>query len=394
MADLAAFRRDVRGWLERSFPAELRGHGRGFGSAFEGGTKEPITPEQRRWFDACYERGFTVPSWPKAYGGAELSHDEHRALRAEMAAVGAPPPLSGMGVSMIGPTLLEYGTPAQKAEHLPKVASGGVRWCQGYSEPGAGSDLASLKTRAEDRGDYYLVNGSKIWTTFADKADWMFCLVRTDPSAPKHEGISFVLFSMDQPGVSVRPIELIAGNSDFCQCFFDNVKALKSNLIGQENRGWTIGKRLLQHERSSISGPGGGIRTGGSLPQLAKRYVGEADGKIADPATRDEVGAIEMDARAFALTLRRAAEENGAGRTETFATSIFKYYSTELDARRAEANVRFMGTHGVGWAGDGFTPQELQTTRTWLFGKALTIAGGSSEVQLNIVAKRVLGLPD
>jgi alkylation response protein AidB-like acyl-CoA dehydrogenase len=269
-----------------------------------------------------------------------------------------------------------------------------VRWCQGYSEPGAGSDLASLKTRAEDRGDHYVINGSKIWTTLADKADWIFCLVRTDPNAPKHDGISFVLFSMDQPGVTVRPIHLIAGNSDFCECFFDNVTAQKANLIGRENGGWTIAKRLLQYERASISGPGGGIRTAGQLPVLAKHYTGDVDGRIADPPTRAAVANIEMDARAFALTLRRASEENRAGNTETFATSMFKYYSTELDARRAEATVRFMGTRGVGWAGPVFDEGELQTTRLWLFGKALTIAGGSSEVQLNIIAKRVLGLPD
>jgi alkylation response protein AidB-like acyl-CoA dehydrogenase len=222
----------------------------------------------------------------------------------------------------------------------------------------------------------------------------MFCLVRTNPKAAKHEGISFVLFPMGQVGVTVKPIHLIAGNSDFCECFFDNVTAHKTNLIGQENRGWSIGKRLLQYERASISGPGGGVRTGGSLPLLAKRYAGDHDGKIADPATRTAVAGIEMDAQAYALTLRRASEDNRAGRTETFATSMFKYYSTELDARRAETTVRLMGTHGVGWEGAAFTDQELQTTRLWLFGKALTIAGGSSEVQLNIIAKRVLGLPD
>ena len=390
MADLSAFRREARSWLEQQCPAALRGRA----VSYEGGAKEPIGAEQRAWFDACRERGWTVPSWPKIYGGAGLDAEQHRALRAEMAAIGAPAPLTGMGVSMIGPTLLELGTLQQKTEHLPKIANGQVRWCQGYSEPGAGSDLAALKTRAEDHGDCNVINGSKIWTTLADKADWMFCLVRTDPSAPKHEGISFVLFSMDQPGVTVKPIHLIAGNSDFCECFFDNVKASKANLIGQENRGWTIGKRLLQHERASISGPGGGVRTRGSLPELAKRYTGVRDGRIGDPATRDEVASIEMDARAFALTLRRATEENSVGRTETFATSMFKYYSTELDTRRAEANIRFMGTQGVGWEGPAFSSDELHTTRLWLFGKALTIAGGSSEVQLNVVAKRVLGLPD
>jgi len=299
-----------------------------------------------------------------------------------------------MGVTMIGPTILEFGTDSQKLQHLKRIASGEVRWCQGYSEPGAGSDLASLATRAEDRGDYYVVNGSKIWTSGADQADWIFCLVRTDPDAPKHDGISFLLFPMNQPGVTVRPIRLIAGSSDFCQCFFDNARAAKSDLIGQQNRGWTVAKRLLQHERSSISGPGGGFGPSIPLPENAKRYVGARKDRIADSATRSEVTAIDIDQRAFALTQRRAIEENSSGRTETFATSMFKYYSSELLRRRMEATIRFMGVRGAGWEGRGFSADELDTTRMWLFGKAMTIAGGSSEVQLNIIAKRVLGLPD
>jgi alkylation response protein AidB-like acyl-CoA dehydrogenase len=392
MTDIDTFRAEIRNWIGEACPENIRGKG----ISFEGGAKEPVDPDMRRWVDACFERGFTVPSWPKEYGGAALDPERQQVLGEEMAAIRAPAPIVGMGVTMIGPTLLEYGTDAQKAEHLPKIANGEVHWCQGYSEPGAGSDLASLSTRAEDKGDYYLINGSKIWTSGADQADWMFCLVRTDPGAPKHEGISFVLFSMDDPGVSIKPIVLIAGFSPFCQCFFDDVKADKSNLVGQENRGWTIGKRLLQHERSSISRPGGGgvPGMGGSLPDRAKRYTGEVGGQIADPAIREEVTGIDMDDRAFRLTLRRAAEENADGRTQTFATSIFKYFSSELGARRMEASLRFMGTQAAGWSGDAFSGDELQTTRMWLFGKAMTIAGGSSEVQLNIIAKRVLGLPD
>ncbi|MCZ6887412.1 MAG: acyl-CoA dehydrogenase family protein, partial [Gammaproteobacteria bacterium] len=241
-----------------------------------------------------------------------MSSTEHRALRQEFARAGAPTPLQGMGVTMIGPTLLEHGNDEQKARHLSKIASGEVRWCQGYSEPNAGSDLASLQTRAVDQGDYYVVNGSKIWTSGADSADWIFCLGRTDSDAPKHEGISFVLFSMDDPGVTVKPIVLIAGNSPFCQCFFDDVKVPKTDLIGQENRGWTIAKRLLQHERSSISGFSGqrGTDRAATLPNMAKTYVGEAHGEVADAETRRAVTRIEMDARAFALTRRRAQEEN------------------------------------------------------------------------------------
>ena len=317
---LEEFREEVRVWLAGNCPGSLKRQG----LEFEGdGLGRPAGDDVTRWFDACYERGWTVPGWPREYGGAALNGEERQILREEMNAAQAPAPLLGMGVTMIGPTLLEYGTDAQKAEHLPRIANGEVRWCQGYSEPGAGSDLASLQTRAEDHGDYYLINGSKIWTSGADQADWMFCLVRTDPKAPKHEGISFVLFPMDAPGVTVKPIVLIAGSSPFCECFFDDVKALKSNLVGQENRGWTIAKRLLQHERSSISSPGGIGGGRESLAELALRYSQTADGTIADSDLRREVAAINMDARAFGLTQRRAAEENHSGGTPTFVTSMF-----------------------------------------------------------------------
>ena len=308
----------------------------------------------------------------------------------------APIPLSGMGVTMIGPTLLEHGTDDQKARHLSNIANGKVRWCQGYSEPNAGSDLASLQTRAVDQGDYYLVNGSKIWTSGANFADWIFCLVRTNTEVPKHEGISFVLFSMDDPGVSVKPIILIAGNSPFCQCFFDDVKVSKTDLIGVENRGWTVAKRLLQHERSMISGMGslGGGGRSMTLAETALSFYGKIGSKIADAPGREAVSKINMDRQAFSQTQRRAGEENTSGSTPTFATSMFKYYATELDTRRMEALMSMRGSAGIGWEGTEFDGNAITDTRSWLFGKAGTIAGGSSEVQLNIIAKRVLGLPD
>jgi len=386
---LDGFRDEARRWLEDNCPEGLRGTREAVSG---GGRKLPINdPDARRYFDAMYERGWTVPHWPREYGGAGLSAAEHHALRQAMADAGAPSPLAGMGTTMIGPTLLEYGTKEQKARHLPKIASGEIRWCQGYSEPGAGSDLASLKTRAEDHGDFFLVNGSKIWTSGAQYADWIFCLVRTNPDVPKHEGISFVLFSMDQPGVTVKPIRLISGASPFCECFFDDARALKEDLVGQLNRGWTVAKRLLQHERSSISGAMPQTR---SVPEVACQYLGEADGRIADPTLRGQVIDHERDALAFALTQKRAREENTDGSTQTFATSIFKLYRSELTKRRTELIITMMGSRGVGWEGDAFTEDEKQETRFWLARKAGTIAGGSSEVQRNIIAKRVLGLPD
>ncbi len=383
------FREEAADWLREHCPASLIGLREAVSG---GGSRQPIKdPDRRRYFDAMVERGWTVPHWPVEYGGAGLEPETHQALRQAMAEVGAPQPLAGMGTTMIGPTLLEHGTAEQKERHLSKIATGEMRWCQGYSEPGAGSDLASLKTRAEDAGDHFVINGSKIWTSGANFADWIFCLVRTDFDAPKHEGISFVLFSMDQPGVTVRPIRLISGASPFCECFFDNAIASKEDLVGRLNRGWTIAKRLLQHERSSISGATPQTR---SVPEVASRYLGVAAGRISDPSLRTEVTRHEMDARAFALTQKRAREENRDGSTQTFATSIFKLYRSELTKRRTELIVSMMGTRGVGWEGSPFGPEELEETRFWLGRKAGTIAGGSSEVQLNIIAKRVLGLPD
>ena len=393
MNDLSEFRADTKAWLHENLPESLIAGG----EEYSGGSRETVqNPDTLRWFESCYEQGWTVPTWPREFGGAALESVQAKVLQQEMAMARAPIPLSGMGVTMIGPTLLEHGTDDQRARHLSNIANGKVRWCQGYSEPNAGSDLASLQTRAVDQGDYYLVNGSKIWTSGANFADWIFCLVRTNTEVPKHEGISFVLFSMDDPGVSVKPIILIAGNSPFCQCFFDDVKVSKTDLIGVENRGWTVAKRLLQHERSMISGMGslGGGGRSMTLAETALSFYGKTGSKIADAPGREAVSKINMDRQAFSLTQRRAVEENTSGSTPTFATSMFKYYATELDTRRMEALMSMRGSAGIGWEGTEFDGNAITDTRSRLFGKAGTIAGGSSEVQLNIIAKRVLGLPD
>ena len=339
-----------------------------------------------------------MPTWPEEYGGAGLDKADYLVLLEEMRALEIRAPVAGMGTAMIGPTLLEHGTEEQKARHLPRIARGEVWWCQGYSEPSSGSDLASLRTRAEDRGDHFVVNGQKIWTSGAYNADWIFCLVRTDPDVPKHDGISFLLFSMNQPGVSVRPIRLISGNSPFCETFFDNAIAEKSDLVGGLNKGWTVAKRLLQHERSGISmlASGQNRETGAEPQDLARRYAaegGNGDGRVGPPELREAIAAHGIDADAFRLTQRRTVEES-AGSTPGAATSIFKYYGANLRKQRAELQVALMGTQGIGWEGEGFAGTELAATRNWLGGKAGSIAGGSNEVQLNIIAKRVLGLPD
>jgi alkylation response protein AidB-like acyl-CoA dehydrogenase len=349
------------------------------------------------WLERCAEKGFTAPTWPTEYGGGGLSDAEARILYEEMGAINARTPLVGMGMTMIGPTLLEYGNDAQKAEHLPKIIRGEVQWCQGYSEPNAGSDLAALNSRAEDNGDHFVINGQKIWTSGAATADWMFALVRTDFDAPKHEGISFVLLTMDQPGVTVKPIRLISGSSPFCETFFDNAIASKDNLVSDLNKGWTVGKRLLQFERSGIGGLSGGARpaqTGASLADIAKRYIGEENGRIGDAAVREKVTTLNMNRAAFRLTALRANAENKSG-TPGAATSIFKLFGAALQQDGAELKRELMGFSGLG-ADDanGFSESELTATEEWLHTKATTIYGGSNEIQANIIAKRVLGLPE
>ena len=393
MAELREFRQNVVGWLNENCPDGARGPGQ----QANGSTKITLESDVALWLERCAEKGFTAPTWPTEYGGGGLSDAEAKILYEEMGAINARTPLVGMGMSMIGPTLLEYGNDAQKAEHLPKIIRGEVQWCQGYSEPNAGSDLAALSSRAEDHGDHYVINGQKIWTSGAATADWMFALVRTDFDAPKHEGISFVLLTMDQPGVTVKPIRLISGSSPFCETFFDNAIASKDNLIGDLNKGWTVGKRLLQFERSGIGGLSGGARpaqTGPSLADIAKQYIGENDGRISDPAIREQVTALNMNRAAFRLTALRANAENKSG-TPGAATSIFKFCGAALQQDGAELKRELMGFSGLG-ADDamGFSESELTATEEWLHTKATTIYGGSNEIQANIIAKRVLGLPE
>ena len=386
-SDLAAFRAEARDWIAANFPAALKGR-----SAPDG---RELSPEQDAWRKAMGDKGWGVPTWPTQYGGGGLGRAEARVIQEELVAAGAYNPIGGMGVMMFGPTLLEYGTEAQKQEHIPPICRGEIAWCQGFSEPGAGSDLASLQTKAEDKGDHFVINGQKIWTSGAQWADWCFCLVRTDTSK-KHEGISFVLFTMHQPGVEVRPIPLIAGSSPFCETFFTDAIALKKDLVGPLNGGWTIAKRLLQHERSGLTGAGGGLGSGGrSLETLAKEYVGvDEQGRIADQDLRMRLATNAMNMRAFQQTAVRAMMEAKGNSGPSSATSIMKNAGTQLIQERQEMTLEIMGHQGLGWEGGDFTAEELGAVRGWLFGKAFTIFGGSQEVQSNIVSKRILGLPD
>jgi alkylation response protein AidB-like acyl-CoA dehydrogenase len=393
--DLDAFRAQARDWLEANFPAGLRKDPSAQTAAMMGETPNATA---RLWARRMGEKGWGTPTWPQAYGAGGLSRAEARVLSEEMTAIGARNPIGGMGVMMLGPTLLEYGTDAQKQRHIPPIVRGEIRWCQGYSEPGSGSDLASLQTRCEDMGDHWLINGQKIWTSGANLADWCFCLVRTD-TTKKHEGISFILIDMRSPGVEARPIRLINGASPFCETFFTDVTVPKENMVGPLGGGWTIAKRLLQFERENISASlGGGSPALGQtagVDVLAKRYVGPADdGRLCDADLRARLATHQVEARAFQLTTRRAAVEARTNQGPSAATSIMKYAGAKIAQERTELAVEILDARGLGWEGDGFDPSELAATRAWLRSKGNSIEGGASEINLNVVSKRVLGLPD
>jgi alkylation response protein AidB-like acyl-CoA dehydrogenase len=400
--DLEAFRADASAWLESNYPADLRHPDRTGspeavwgGRAFAGSVDDP----HFAWVRKLGARGWTTPMWPKQYGGGGLSAAEADVLEQEMTRGGYRKALLSMGIWMLGPVLMEYGTEAQKLEHIPKIVRGEIRWCQGYSEPGAGSDLASLSTRCEDMGDHWLINGQKVWTSYANKADWCFCLVRTDTSK-KHEGISFVLIDLASLGVAIRPIRLISDENSFCETFFNDVKIPKTNLVGRVNGGWEIAKRLLQYERQNVSGGFGedaGVAGGvtGDLAHIAKAYVGvDATGAVDDADLRSRITKNKMDFKSFYLTLARDAAESRAGNGPSATASITKYAAANFAQERGELMVEVLGHQGLGWGGEGFAPDEIIATRGWLRSKGNSIEGGTSEVNLNVLAKRVLGLPD
>ncbi|PAU88175.1 acyl-CoA dehydrogenase [Pseudomonas sp. WN033] len=391
MTDLDVFRQQTRAWLEDNCPQSMRAPVTSDADACWGGRNFQFQSEdQKLWLERMAARGWTAPDWPREYGGGGLSRAETKVLQEEMARIRARSPLSSFGVWMIGPAILKFGSEALKRQHLPSIVRGEIRWCQGYSEPGAGSDLAGLQTRAEDHGDHFIVNGQKIWTSYADKADWMFCLVRTNTEAKKQLGISLVLFDMTTPGVSTRPIKLISGSSPFCETFLDNVRVDKDQVVGEINAGWTIAKYLLTHEREMIGGMGRTAAGQKTLPQVAVEAIGLEDGKLADGYLRSDISRWDIDAAAFALTSERVLDEAKAGQGVGAASAMLKYYGTELNKRRQELNIALHGSQAMVWEGEA--SNEGAMPRTWLRSKGNSIEGGTSEIQLNVIARNILGL--
>lgn len=394
MANLDDFREETRDWLETNCPEDARAPG----PVPWGSTKIKLDDASKQWLERMASRGWTVPSWPKEYGGAALSPDQYKILIDELKRINARPPLTGRGVNYIGPTLLELGSDDQRERWLPGISRGEGGWAMGYSEPGAGSDLASLSMRAVRRGDHYVINGRKIWTSDAMQADYIFVLARTAPDEPKHQGISLILVDMQQEEVQVRPIRLISGASPFNETLFEDAIANASDVVGGVNNGWTVGKRLLQFERSThaginTSGSQGGRSQASTMPEQIRLHTKVVGGRIDDPGIRTRLIRYEQNDLAQRLTQQRVIEETRA-HAPGFASSAVKLTGALHTQDGDELLLDASGTHGLDWGATGSSIKASEITKAWLRQKALTIAGGTKEIQLNIIAKRVLGLPD
>ncbi len=384
MSDLDAFRSEMRGWIEENCPPEMRKPARGDDDVCWGGRHFQFQNDaQKAWMDRCAAKGLTVPDWPTEYGGAGLSPAEAKIFRQLLAELGCRSPLNSFGIWMLGPALLHFGSEEQKRHYLPQIARGEIRWCQGYSEPGSGSDLVSLQTFGEDKGDHWLVNGQKVWTSYADKADWIFCLVRTD-KADKYRGISFLLFDMESAGVSTKPIKLISGSSPFCETFFDNVAVPKAQIVGELNRGWDVAKFLLGHEREMISGMGG---DGGT----ASLGAGFKDMLRDEPVLRAQMALFDVESLSFHAHSERFMDEWKTGKAHPAYSNLMKYIGTELNKKRHELVMAAGGSDSLEW--DSERSNGGKRPRDWLRTKGNSIEGGTSEVMLNVVAKRILDMP-
>jgi len=402
MSDIDKFRQEVKEWLEANCPPEMRTPTPEGGIVWVGSKIQFDSEPQRLWYERMRDKRWFAPTWPVEYGGGGLSKDEGRVLEREMSRMKCRLPMVNLGIWMIGPIILEFGTEEQKRQHIPKMCSGEASWCQGFSEPNAGSDLASLKMRAESDGNDFVITGSKIWTSYAQKSDWMYCLIRTDndPAKNKQQGITLVLLDMHSPGISVKPIELLSGKSNFCQVFFDEVRVPKKNVIGAINGGWPITKKLLQYERGAMSKLNESSVKGRDLTSLAQEYLPQVADPVQRAALRDRIAGIIIDEKAALFTMQRVGEEAKAGGDVGTITSIFKYAAGEEGRQKYEALVALMGHRALGWdlgygaeAEQEFDQDELMVAKQWLLSWTYCIAGGTSEIQLNVIAKRILGLP-
>ena len=381
----AAFRSEVRSFIKANLPSGLGG----LGEEEELSRGDAI----KEWRKRLAGQGWIAPHWPKEYGGAGMSPTEQFIFNEEMANSRAPA-VGGMGVQMIGPTLILYGTDEQKAEHLPKITSGEVQWCQGYSEPGSGSDLASLQTRAVRDGDDYVINGQKIWSSGAHRADWMFMLTRTDPEAPKHRGISMLLMDMKSPGITIQPLVDMSSRHYFNQEYFDNVRVPVKNRVGEENRGWYVGATLLDFERSGI-GASIGLRhqVNDILAFVAEASKGGQVPVQLTPALKAELAERAIEADIAKLISYRLISIQKRGQVPNYEASMNKNFRSETSQRLANTAMKVIGLYGNVYDSGPLAAMKGRIARTYLTSVSATIAAGTSEINRNVIATRGLGLP-
>ncbi|KPK16002.1 MAG: hypothetical protein AMJ62_07395 [Myxococcales bacterium SG8_38] len=380
-----AFRHEVRSWIESAMPEDIRRKARGAGH---------FTPEDSLvWHKILHEKGWAAPHWPKEHGGTGWDAARRFIFTEEMELSGAPQ-LSVFGLSMVGPLIISFGTEEQKKRFLPKILSGEELWCQGYSEPNAGSDLASLRTTAEDAGDHFIVNGQKTWTSYAQYADWIFCLVRTDPKAKKQTGITFLLIDLETPGVEVKPMLTLGHTPAFCDTFFENVRVPKANVVGGINQGWTMAKALLGHERTLLAMIGPCRKTLQNIKRIAATKTVHGRPMLEDPVWRAKIARLEMRFRAHLMVSYRALADQQKGKMPGPESSILKLVGTKLVQEMTELGMEVMGENALTWYNEGVCPPVEESIGPYFcYERAATIYGGSNEIQRNVIAKMILQLP-
>jgi alkylation response protein AidB-like acyl-CoA dehydrogenase len=385
----AAFRKEVRAFLEKELPSNERGDAMTAGVGYDRSRFEAL----KDWRKKLSAKGWIAPAWPTEYGGAGLGVMQQFIMNEEFAEARAPQ-VGGMGVAMIGPTLIAHGTEDQKKEHLGRIINGEVQWCQGFSEPGSGSDLASLQTRAVRDGDDYVINGQKIWTSGAQFAHWIFMLARTDPDAPKHKGISYFVVDMKSPGIEVRPLINMGGNAGFSEVFFDNVRVPAKNLVGEEHRGWYVGTTTLDFERSSIGSAVGQRMLVESLIRFANEHKEDGKSLIDRNSTvRYELADRMLEANVAKMLSYRVITMQAKGMVPNYEASMGKLFSTELSQRIAKTGMHLTGLYGQLLGDSEWSAGKGRYGSMYIQTVSSTIAGGTSEVQRNIIAQRGLGLP-
>ncbi|MFT3719981.1 acyl-CoA dehydrogenase family protein [Pseudorhodoferax sp.] len=386
-AEEQQFREEVRAWVRAHLPADIAA------KVHDG--LHLTRDDMQRWARILGARGWLGYGWPRQFGGPGWNAVQKHLFEEECAQAGAPR-IVPFGPVMVAPVIMAFGTPEQQRRFLPGIASGDVWWSQGYSEPGAGSDLASLKTRAERRGDKYVVNGQKTWTTLGQYGEWIFCLVRTDPQAKKQQGISFLLIDMKSPGITVRPIIMLDGGHEVNEVFFDDVEVPAENLIGEENQGWTYAKHLLSHERTNIADVNRAKR---ELERLKR--IAAAEGVYDDPRMRDQIALLEVDVVALEMMVLRVLSAEKSGRNPLDVAGLLKIRGSEIQQRYTELMMLAAGPYSLpfipeameaGWQGDHVGAAHCAPLAATYFNmRKTTIYGGSNEVQRNIVAQTVLG---